>query len=264
MVHLAPPVVAAAVAAAVWAAGGAAAAAAPGMVAVAVLAATVSRRRRAVAWHLVVAAAALAGALAASGSDQAPAAGAVTAVAMVLSAVLVVRTRERLEAGERELRELAHRDPLTGVGNYRLLADRLAYEIARHRRAGRRFALLLLDLDDFKQVNERYGHPVGDALLVEVGRTLKGHARLQDTVVRQGGDEFAVLAPETGPEEAAMFADRLQRALTGVTLGGRMLRASIGWAVFPDDAATPQGLVEAADLAERSDKSANRRRRLAA
>jgi GGDEF domain-containing protein len=77
---------------------------------------------------------------------------------LVLTAVLVTYFRERLEAGKAAYQELSRRDPLTGVGNYRTLYERLEYEIARHQRHERRFAVLLLDLNGFKQVNETFGH----------------------------------------------------------------------------------------------------------
>ena len=95
------------------------------------------------------------------------------------------------------MRELAGRDPLTDVGNYRLLHERLHYELHRHQRVNGQLAVLLIDLDRFKQVNERLGHAAGDDVLRRVALTLRGAVRQQDTVARQGGDEFAVLAPDT-------------------------------------------------------------------
>jgi diguanylate cyclase (GGDEF)-like protein len=169
---------------------------------------------------------------------------------------LVAYLRERLEASRSEFHELARRDPLTGVGNYRTLHERLEYETARHARHGRLFALLLLDLDSFKNVNEAHGHLEGDRVLRDVGQALAATMREQDTLARQGGDEFSVLAPETGPEEVPTLAHRLQRAVAEVVVDDAPLTVSIGWAVFPTDGETAEALLVAADAALRSTKQA--------
>ena len=168
---------------------------------------------------------------------------------LVVAAAVVVFLRERLEHGNETMRLVAARDPLTGVGNYRTLYERLDYEIARHARTGRHFALALLDLNDFKQVNEAHGHLEGDRLLRDVGRALVETVRGQDTVARQGGDEFAVLAPESGPVDALALARRLQRALRKVRVGALPLTTSIGYAVFPDHGSTSDALLAHADSA---------------
>jgi diguanylate cyclase (GGDEF)-like protein len=168
---------------------------------------------------------------------------------LVVAAAVVVFLRERLESGNEAIRTVAARDPLTGVGNYRTLYERLDYEISRHGRNDRRFALALLDLNDFKQVNEAHGHLEGDRLLRDVGRVLVETVRGQDTVARQGGDEFAVLAPESGPVDALALARRLQRALRRVRVGDLPLTTSIGYAVFPDHGTTPDALLAHADSA---------------
>jgi diguanylate cyclase (GGDEF)-like protein len=168
---------------------------------------------------------------------------------LVVTAAVVAFLRERLELGNEEMRRVAGLDPLTGVGNYRTLYERLDYEIARHARRDRRFALALLDLNDFKQVNESHGHLEGDRLLRDVGRVLLETVRGQDTVARQGGDEFAVLAPESGPFDALALARRLQRSLRKVRVGDHPLTTSIGYAVFPDHGTTPDALLAHADSA---------------
>jgi diguanylate cyclase (GGDEF)-like protein len=163
---------------------------------------------------------------------------------------VVTFLRERLELGNEVMRRAAERDPLTGVGNYRTLYERLDYEIARHARHNRRFALALLDLNDFKQVNEAHGHLEGDRLLRDVGRVLLETVRGQDTVARQGGDEFSVLAPESGPVDALALSRRLQRSLRQVRVtDGIPLTTSIGYAVFPDHGTTPDALLAHADSA---------------
>ena len=168
---------------------------------------------------------------------------------LAVAAAVVAFLRERLELGQDAMRRVAERDPLTGVGNYRTLYERLDYEIARHGRHNRRFALALLDLNDFKQVNEAHGHLEGDRLLREVGRVLVDTVRGQDTVARQGGDEFSVLAPESGPVDALALARRLQRSLRRVRIGDIPLTTSIGYAVFPENGTTPEALLAHADSA---------------
>jgi diguanylate cyclase (GGDEF)-like protein len=173
----------------------------------------------------------------------------VSVPSLILAVAIVTYFRERLEAGKRAYQELARLDPLTGVGNYRTLYERLEYEIARHERHGRRFAVVLLDLDGFKEVNETYGHLEGDRVLREVGRVLSGTVRDQDTVARQGGDELSVLAPETAGDEVPALARRLQQALATVVVGGRALTASAGWAIYPQDGQTTEALLASADAA---------------
>jgi diguanylate cyclase (GGDEF)-like protein len=168
---------------------------------------------------------------------------------LVVAAAVVAYLRERLELEQEVMRRLALHDPLTGVGNYRLLYERLDYEITRHARYNRRFAVALLDLNSFKQVNDVYGHLAGDQLLQDVGQVLVEVTRGQDTVARQGGDEFAVLAPESGPVDALALTKRLERALRKIRLCDSPLTTSIGYAVFPDNGTTPETLLAAADSA---------------
>ena len=131
------------------------------------------------------------------------------------------------------MRRFALRDPLTGLANRRALDERLGYEIARHTRHGESFAVLALDLDGFKAVNDRFGHDAGDELLREAAAALVEVVRAQDTVVRLGGDEFCVLAPQTGQASADHLAARVRDALAGVTAGLSGLSASMGTAGVP-------------------------------
>jgi diguanylate cyclase (GGDEF)-like protein len=137
------------------------------------------------------------------------------------------------------------------VGNYRSLHERLAAEIARHGRHGREFALVLLDLDGFKQVNERYGHLEGDRLLAEIGAALQTDVRAEDSVFRQGGDEFAVIVPEANAEEAAEVAKRLRGKVARRGFGSdeeRPISAAVGYAMYPADGRTAEELLGFADL----------------
>jgi diguanylate cyclase (GGDEF)-like protein len=157
--------------------------------------------------------------------------------------------RRRLEHERDSLRRSALRDPLTGVFNRRGLDERLGYEIARHTRHGESFSVLALDLDGFKAVNDRFGHDAGDEVLCETASALVGAVRAQDTVVRLGGDEFCVLAPQTDAAHAEHLVERVRESLAAVTTGVSGLSASIGTAVFPADGTTPDGLLAEADTA---------------
>jgi diguanylate cyclase (GGDEF)-like protein len=164
---------------------------------------------------------------------------------MLAAAGIITALREGLQSRQRKLEELAIRDPLTGVGNYRLLADRLDYEILRHRRSGKSLAVMLLDLDGFKHVNDTYGHLIGDRVLCEVARALSTAIRAHDTLARQGGDEFSILAPETNCEQARLLATRAQQAVAAATNGA--VTISVGWATHPTPTADPSRLLAVAD-----------------
>jgi diguanylate cyclase (GGDEF)-like protein len=171
-------------------------------------------------------------------------------VALVLlvpaaSVAILIAVRERLARERDSLRASAFRDPLTGAANRRSLLERVEYEIARHTRVGRSFCVLMLDLDGFKALNDRFGHAAGDDLLRDVADALHRAMRDQDTVARLGGDEFCVLAPET--DAAERLASRATAAVGRVTAGIEMLGASAGVAVFPEDGATIEALLEIAD-----------------
>jgi diguanylate cyclase (GGDEF)-like protein len=178
---------------------------------------------------------------------------------LFLTAGAITFLREKLEASEGRYRELAERDPLTGVANYRVLTEQLPLELARHTRHHHSLALVLLDLDDFKAVNDQYGHQYGDRVLQEVAAALMGSVRSHDTVVRHGGDEFSVIAPETDRRHAEALATRLRECLAGISVQGRPLGACSGCAVFPDDAGTLNELLAHADVELRASKSSRPR-----
>jgi diguanylate cyclase (GGDEF)-like protein len=187
-----------------------------------------------------------------------------TAIALAIPAALAAAVlKRRVEARQEGLRLLSQQDALTGLGNRRLLHERLGYEIARHRRHGRRFTLMALDLDGFKQVNDRFGHLAGDEILREVARSLQRAVREQDTVVRIGGDEFCILVPESAWEDADRMAGRLGRAVASAVGGLDTLSVSVGYAVFPDEGWTPEHLMARADAAGIETKRRPRRRRAA-
>jgi diguanylate cyclase (GGDEF)-like protein len=177
--------------------------------------------------------------------------GLVEAACLAVVAAGAVILSRRLRASHEALWALARRDELTGVGNYRGLRERLAEEIGRHRRHSREFALVLLDLDGFKQINELHGHLEGDRLLTEIGAALCDEVRGEDSVFRQGGDEFAVIVPETNVEEAAEVAARLRLRVARRGFGSdeaRPVSAAIGFAMCPADGNTVEDLLGFADL----------------
>ncbi|CAJ0684024.1 putative bifunctional diguanylate cyclase/phosphodiesterase [Ralstonia mannitolilytica] len=183
---------------------------------------------------------------------------AVLAIALIIS-VLDLRMEARtavlansLAQANQELAYLALHDNLTKLSNRLLLEDRLNQAIRTADREKRRFALMFMDLDGFKAVNDVYGHHVGDLLLIDVAQRIVGRVRQQDTVARVGGDEFVVLAHVDEPEDAGTLADALLEAVREPFLaGGHELRVStsIGIAMYPGDGANQHDLLTNADAA---------------
>ncbi|CAJ0717352.1 putative bifunctional diguanylate cyclase/phosphodiesterase [Ralstonia mannitolilytica] len=183
---------------------------------------------------------------------------AVLAIALIIS-VLDLRMEARtavlansLAQANQELAYLALHDNLTKLSNRLLLEDRLNQAIRTADREKRHFALMFMDLDGFKAVNDVYGHHVGDLLLIDVAQCIVGRVRQQDTVARVGGDEFVVLAHVDEPEDAGTLADALLEAVREPFLaGGHELRVStsIGIAMYPGDGANQHDLLTNADAA---------------
>ncbi len=159
----------------------------------------------------------------------------------------------QLKNHQAELERAANYDPLTGLPNRRLLGDRLEQALAHCARSGRMLAVCQLDLDDFRQINERHGHATGDALLRGVAGNLKAVLRAGDTLARLGGDEFALLLTDIdAAEECPAILARIQAAIaTPVTVDGGSLRttASIGVNLYPADHADGDTLLRHADQA---------------
>ena len=157
-----------------------------------------------------------------------------------------------------ELRDLAYHDELTGLPNRSLLYDRLGLAITQSHRQASHLALLFLDLDDFKAVNDTFGHGSGDRLLVELAARVRSSVRAGDTVARFGGDEFIVLLDSvTGPEDAAGVAAKVLEAVRApVRIEGHevAIAASVGVSVYPRDGTSPDELVRSADAAMYRDK----------
>jgi len=152
---------------------------------------------------------------------------------------------ERKHAQEK-VQLLAVTDPLTGLGNYRRLVEALDAEVKRTGRTGRPFAVLLLDLDQLKKINDRYGHLVGSQALCRLADVLRVHCRAIDTAARYGGDEFAVILPETTAAAARLVASRIQSRLAIDSIEPP-ISASIGVSVYPQDGETIEALLRTAD-----------------
>jgi len=148
-----------------------------------------------------------------------------------------------------QLRELAATDALTHLPNRRSILERLHAEVSRARRHDGTVSIALVDFDDFKRVNDSRGHLVGDAVLVAVADAVKRQVRAHDVVGRLGGDEFLLLFPRTGREDAQAVTDRLQRievAVTGDSVP-TVVTLSYGLATWPQDGADADGLMAVAD-----------------
>jgi diguanylate cyclase (GGDEF)-like protein/PAS domain S-box-containing protein len=167
--------------------------------------------------------------------------------------VSAIRDLSERRRSEEIIRHLAHHDPLTGLCNRLLLNDRLTNMIALAERDGKKVAVLYLDLDRFKPVNDLLGHEAGDALLVEVAARLRGMSRSSDTIARVGGDEFVVVQtlgdrPDLAEASAARIIAELSKLFT---IGGEevLISASVGIALYPSDGQTAAELLRNADKA---------------
>jgi diguanylate cyclase (GGDEF)-like protein len=157
---------------------------------------------------------------------------------------------DHLHRRERELLRLATTDPLTGLPNRRALFEALEAEVLRSRRYGHPLALLMIDVDGLREVNNARGHPAGDRLLAAVAAVLREGVREVDLPARYGGDEFAVLLPETPLPGAMVAAERLRAAVEAADLGdGAGLTLSLGVAAAPPLDRDVEGLLAEADAA---------------
>ncbi len=159
--------------------------------------------------------------------------------------------RKTLESTQARLKETSFKDELTGLYNRRFLFVRLEEEISRHRRFGHPVAVVLFDLDGFKEVNDGRGHMIGDETLRDIGQVLTKYSRGINVVARYGGDEFAILLVETSAEGARLYAERIRQIISSHPYShGMHVTASFGVASLPDDEApTAEDLVRIADEA---------------
>ncbi|HEY4096615.1 MAG TPA: diguanylate cyclase [Baekduia sp.] len=176
----------------------------------------------------------------------------------VVQAAPVLANLRNLAIAERR----ASTDALTGLPNRRAVHDALTRMAAQAARSGQPLAAVAMDLDRFKDINDRFGHEMGDTVLAQVGALLAMTVRGSDLVGRVGGEEFIVLAPDTGPEGALILAENLRAALERESVAGldRGVTGSFGVAVIPTHAATPDALLRLADRALYTAKGAGRNR----
>jgi two-component system cell cycle response regulator len=149
---------------------------------------------------------------------------------------------------ENHLRHLATTDVLTGLANYRRLSEAVESEIKRSDRTARAFAVLIFDLNGMKRINDRHGHSAGNCVLCRLADIFRSSCRSIDTAARYGGDEFAIVLPETGAKEAHAVGRRLCERLSNDREDPR-LSMSGGVAVYPEDGITNETLFQAANLA---------------
>jgi diguanylate cyclase (GGDEF)-like protein len=173
--------------------------------------------------------------------------------------VRALASQAAVAISNRQLEELSIKDTLTGAYNRRYFSLRLREELTRHERSGEPTSLVLLDVDHFKHINDRWGHQAGDEALRTLAGLLLNHSRKFTVVARLGGDEFAVLLPSTTKVGAETYAERIRGTVEGVP-GRFPLSVSAGIASLPDDAASADDLVRAADAALYEAKAQGRNR----
>jgi diguanylate cyclase (GGDEF)-like protein len=172
---------------------------------------------------------------------------------MRLKSIQISEQMVELERSRAALREEATHDPLTGLANRRLFYDRLQQAVRHAHRYGGKVGILYVDLDRFKDINDRHGHHVGDAVLTEVAKRLTASIRDSDSVARLGGDEFVMLLEAVqGRQDCLAAAHKIEQALNADTRFYGLdveIAASIGQALYPDDGTDEDALIRAADAA---------------
>ena len=167
---------------------------------------------------------------------------------------LLGSTEERLVKADKKLRAMATHDGLTGLLNHRMFQNRLEEESQRAARYGKQVTMLMIDVDFFKKVNDNYGHSTGDFVLQRISKLITNQCRNIDTICRYGGEEIAVLLPETPLEEGVHAAERIRMHIASDSFEGSgvenlKVTASIGVSAFPSHAGTPSELAQSADAA---------------
>jgi diguanylate cyclase (GGDEF)-like protein/putative nucleotidyltransferase with HDIG domain len=184
-----------------------------------------------------------------------------TVFTLAIAVLLICLLKRRVQGLLTRLADAARTDPLTDLHNRRGFEESIEVEIERARRGGHSLTLLLGDLDHFKRVNDRLGHAAGDAALTEIGRILREGKRQIDYAARTGGEEFALILPETSEEEAYVVAERLRAAVQRSFSDELVpLTFSFGIAGYPHHGATPDALLRVADRALYAAKELGRNR----
>jgi diguanylate cyclase (GGDEF)-like protein len=165
---------------------------------------------------------------------------------------------ERLRQKNEELEHLSTSDALTGLHNRRYLTQRLSQELGRSFRYKASFAILMVDVDEFKKYNDAYGHPAGDEVLKKVAAILLHSTRTVDCTSRYGGEEFAVLLTNTAGESAVEIAERIRARVASQEFSGRKITVSIGIAEFPEHGQSAEAVISSADEALYAAKRAGR------
>jgi len=176
-------------------------------------------------------------------------------ILFIIERVLETKKLRELAGKSEYYRKLSNIDDLTGIHNYRFFKEMLKHEIERHSRYNRPLSLLMIDIDNFKEVNDNYGHLVGDQVLKQTAHLLKKSIRSCDIVSRYGGEEFAVILPEILPDEALKVGERIVQTIpchdfkVADTNIGKEISVTVGLASFPKDADNAKLLIENSDKA---------------
>jgi diguanylate cyclase (GGDEF)-like protein len=186
-------------------------------------------------------------------------------IARVRVQLKIKQLQDDLKEQNRRLEELSNTDPLTQLANRRFLMQTLIKEFQRSERAGHPLTLVMADIDHFKKINDTYGHQQGDAVLKAVSGAIRNHLRDYDLAARFGGEEFALVLPETSLAEAAPVAERIREMVAGMNLGGTLselkMTISLGVSTAPHkEVAGVDDLIRVADDALYAAKSAGRNR----
>ena len=172
---------------------------------------------------------------------------------IIVEKSLYKRTLEKRAAEREYFEQISRVDGLTGLYNHKFFHELLDAEISRSDRYKYSFSLIMIDIDDFKKINDNYGHQRGDTILEEIASILKSLARRTDSAVRYGGEEFAIILSQTAKEHGRVFADRVVKSIATSKFSGfshdKAVTVSAGLSGYPDDARTRESLIKKADEA---------------